>query len=204
MSATMAQSLPTFPRPPVFLSASVPLIDRDPLYYNSADPIAIRDAVVALATAVLPATGIVFGGHPAITPLISAVASRLSGTVIGRVILFQSGWFVTSIPPHPMIEGVITPREATRADSLRTMRIAMLTSYPQFTAGVFIGGMEGVRDEFLQFRQFQPSAMLLPVASTGAAAALITVQELPPPGGWPPELRNDTRYLSVFRRLLGM
>jgi SLOG cluster3 family len=203
MSASTARPLPAFLQPPVFLSASVPLIDRNRIYFDTADPIAIRDAAVALATAVLPTTGIVFGGHPAITPLISDVANRLSGQVIGRVILFQSSLFVSSLPQHPMIAGVITPSGATRDDSLRIMRTAMMTSYPQFMAGVFIGGMEGVRDEFLQFRSLHPQTLLLPVASAGAAAAMIFDQETPP-GGWPDGLRDDIAYLSLFRRLLGL
>lgn len=200
MSASVAP--PVFSRPPVFLSASVPLIDRHPSYFTTADPIAIRDAVTALATVVLPVTGIVFGGHPAITPLISAVATRLSN-VSGQIVLFQSGWFVSTMPSHPSIQHIIiTPREATREISLERMRSAMLTSYPQFTAGVFIGGMDGVEQEFDQFRALRPQAALLPVASTGAAAAIIMDSRPPPPGGWPPELSRDLHYLSLFRRLL--
>ena len=54
----------------VFLSASIPDKDRDPKYYETADFVAIRDAVIAIATVVVPEYRLVWGGHPAITPLI--------------------------------------------------------------------------------------------------------------------------------------
>jgi hypothetical protein len=196
------RSLPDFGRPPIFLSASVPLRERHPMYFTTADPIAIRDAIIALATVVLPATGIVFGGHPAITPLISAVADRLSH-VSGRIVLFQSGWFVKTMPAHPGIQHIeIVPEAATRDQSLADMRDAMIRSYPQFGAAVFIGGMEGVEREFESFRQIHPTTDVFPIASTGAAAERILRQQSPPLGGWAPGLTNDLAYLSLFRRLL--
>jgi len=201
---TATSSLPGLDRPPIFLSASVPLPDRHPQYFTTADPIAIRDAVIALATVVLPVTGIVFGGHPAITPLISAVADRLT-QVRGRVVLFQSGWFVKTMPAHPGIQHVeIVPEAPSLDQSLENMRAAMLTSYLQFGAGVFIGGMEGVEREYLMFRQGHPSADVFPIASTGAAAELIWRNQPPPSGAWSPGLADDLLYLSLFRRLLGM
>ena len=57
----------------IFLSASIPLPERDPIFYQTADFIAIRDAVRALATIVIPKAHLVWGGHPAITPLIRYV-----------------------------------------------------------------------------------------------------------------------------------
>lgn len=55
---------------PVFLSASIPDPARDKRYFGTGDTIAIRDAVIALVSVVLPRTKLVFGGHPAITPLV--------------------------------------------------------------------------------------------------------------------------------------
>jgi SLOG cluster3 family len=55
----------------IFLSASVPLPSRNPLYFDTADVIAIRDAVRALTMVVVEQhVQLVFGGHPAITPMI--------------------------------------------------------------------------------------------------------------------------------------
>jgi hypothetical protein len=197
------RALPAFDRPPIFLSASVPLQGRDP-YFQMFDPIAIRDAVIALATVVLPVTGLVFGGHPAITPLISAIADRLA-QVRGRVVLYQSAWFVRTMPTHPGIQHVqIVPEKATLDQSLYDMREAMLTSYPRFGAGVFIGGMEGVEREYARFRQIHPATEVFPIASTGAAAELIWRNQPSPTGAWAPGVADDLLYLSLFHRLLGM
>jgi hypothetical protein len=196
-------SPPSFGRPPVFLSASVPLPDRHPRYFDSSDPIAIRDAVKALATAVLPTTGIVFGGHPAITPLISEVAERLRH-VTGQVVLYQSAWFITGVPQHRGIQHiVVVAAAATRARSLMRMRTEMIRSYPLFTAGFFVGGMEGVEAEYDRFRRAHPMTDVFPVASTGAAAELIWRNRPAPAGGWAMGLSDDPSYLSLFHRLLG-
>jgi len=48
----------------------------------------------------------------------------------------------------------------------------------QFDAGIFIGGMDGVEEEFYLFRRMHPSAHLLPIASIGAAAAILYDQEM--------------------------
>jgi hypothetical protein len=198
---TQHPDLPTFSRPPVFLSASVPLIDRHPVYFSTADQVAIRDAVIALATVVLPATGIVYGGHPAITPLVSKLAQQI-GAAPDRVVLYQSAWFVTGPPsPLPATKTIVVPKATSRDDSLDRMRHDMIDSY-RFQAGVFIGGMDGVEREFDLFRQTHPAAELFPLGSTGAAAAILLDQRPPPPGGWPRGLRDDPSYLTLFRRLL--
>jgi hypothetical protein len=55
----------------IFLSASVPLPSRHREYFDTADVIAIRDAVRALTIVVVEQHGqLVFGVHPAITPMI--------------------------------------------------------------------------------------------------------------------------------------
>ena len=52
------------------------------------------------------------------------------------------------------------------------MRNRMLDEY-EFAAGVFIGGMEGVEEEYRMFIKKHPHAITLPIASTGAAAKKI-------------------------------
>ena len=54
----------------VFLSASNPLSHRHPKYLETADVEAIRDSIRAVVSVVVPRGQIVFGGHPATTPLI--------------------------------------------------------------------------------------------------------------------------------------
>jgi hypothetical protein len=76
----------------------------------------------------------------------------------------------------------------------------MLTEH-QFAAGIFIGGMEGIEDEFNLFREFHPQALLLPIASTGAATRIVyndyLAREMKNE-----RLENDYAYMSLFQDLL--
>jgi hypothetical protein len=61
----------------VFLSASIPLPSRNATYFNTADIVAIRDAVRALTIVVIEQKAqLVFGGHPAISPMIRLQIAR--------------------------------------------------------------------------------------------------------------------------------
>ncbi len=60
----------------IFLSASVPVPGRG-TYYQSADPFLIQFAVRELITAALGRRLIVWGGHPAITPMVWAACEDL-------------------------------------------------------------------------------------------------------------------------------
>lgn len=185
----------------VFLSASVPDPKRDPAYAETSDRIAIRDAVRALASVILPQGQLVWGGHPAITPLIRVVAEGIGITSGDRVLLYQSALFEGVMPQDNAAfeRVVVTPAvEGNREQSLKAMRDAMLGEHA-FDAGVFIGGMHGVIDEFRLFRERHPRAVLLPIASTGAAARQIFNEE---GGQFPQELVSDLAYPSLFRRFL--
>ena len=79
------------------------------------------------------------------------------------------------------------------------MRLKMLGEN-DFVAGVFIGGMEGVENEFKLFRELNPKALVLPIASTGAAARIIydeNVIELSNE-----KLENNYGYMNLFQELL--
>jgi hypothetical protein len=78
------------------------------------------------------------------------------------------------------------------------MREIMIHS-EAFSAGVFIGGMEGVEVEFDMFRRAHPRARLIPVASTGGAALHIFNRS---PKRFDAGLKDDYAYPSLFRRLL--
>ena len=67
-----------------------------------------------------------------------------------------------------------------------------------YGVGVFIGGMEGVIDEFHMFREMHRQLPVLPIASTGAAAKLIYDMEPMEK----PELVNELTYATLFRRLI--
>ena len=186
----------------IFLSASVPDPKRHKRYHSTADVVAIRDAVRAIATVALPHASLHWGGHPAITPLVRVVAESVGITGADRVRLFQSRWFSDVLPEdNAAFERYeLTPREATLAESLATMRKAMLDS-AAFDAGVFIGGMEGVEEEFALFRARHPDAAVLPVATTGAAARIVYERERDRLN-LPAALAHNYAYPSLFRQLL--
>ena len=143
-----------------------------------------------------------WGGHPAITPLIRAVVESVGGTGQERVRLFQSRWFSDVLPEDNAAfeRYTLTPREATLEKSIETMRAAMIGSGP-FDAALFIGGMEGVEEEFAMVRRRWPQTPALPIASTGAAAALLYEREKDRLR-LPEALRTQYAYPSLFRKLL--
>lgn len=194
--------------PPVLLSASEPDPTRRPEdYRDSRLLLNIREAVRTLCAHILPHCPIVFGGHPAITPLVQQVAERLAhdsgGARQPRVVMFQSALFADRdsseseviTPAHNADGGLSEPGSGMRNMSLLRMRYEMIgrpgpvtlhpafdpgTAYGRvrqemlgtydFTAAIFIGGMEGVECEFHIFRDFHPDTPAYPIASTGAAS----------------------------------
>lgn len=187
----------------IFLSASVPDVRRDPRYHDTADRVAIRDAVRALVTVALPRMTLVWGGHPAITPLVRVVVESLGIGEQNRVRLFQSDYFRGRMPEDNATFEAVTVTPAVDDDedaSLDLMRRKMLAS-EGYAAGVFIGGMEGVEREYQMFREMHPDARVLPIASTGAAALLIFRRG---EFAFPAELETDLAYPSLFRRLLSI
>src|SRR5258708_27206884 len=183
----------------IFLSASIPLEERHKQYFDTADVIAIRDAVRALATVVIPNSILVWGGHPAITPLIRYVLNTMQTNVRDHVTLYQSNFFRDKFPEdNQFFESVVIIPEGTDlTSSLERMRTEMFNH--DFKAGIFIGGMEGIEDEFNMFRDTHPRALLLPVASTGAAAGIIYNNMNPKPDS---RLLTDYSYMALFKSLL--
>lgn len=154
----------------IFLSASVPRPDRGS-FHETADPFLIQFAVRELMTVALGRRQIVWGGHPAITPMIWAICSDLGVTYANAVHLFQSRFFSAVFPEEndnfssfTVVEAI----EGDRAASLTRMREQMLAG--SFEAAVFIGGMEGVQDEYELFIRMHPDAVVLPVFAPGGAA----------------------------------
>jgi hypothetical protein len=184
----------------IFLSASIPIRERHPRYFDSADIIAIRDAVRALATVVIPKSNLIWGGHPAITPLIRYVLGRMDANVAKHVTLYQSAFFSDSFPldNDAFERKQIVPAGPDLETSLSAMRQSMIARN-KFRAGIFIGGMDGVEEEFRLFRDTHPGAVLLPVASTGAAARLIYDNHAE---RFDSRLKNDFAYMAMFRDLL--
>jgi hypothetical protein len=70
-----------------------------------------------------------------------------------------------------------------------------------FIAGVFIGGMEGVEEEYDMFLRLQSGIPAYPIASTGAAAAKL-FDGSPDLKRDHPELRDEISYLTLMRTLI--
>lgn len=160
----------------IFLSASVPVSGSS--YYENADPFLIQVAVRSLMIAALGRRLIVWGGHPAITPMVWTVCEDLGVEYAKSVVLYQSRFFEEFFPEEnkrfanvEYINAVANDRDA----SLLHMREVMLAR-EDLTAAVFIGGMEGVLDEYSIFKQLHPEAKTILVASPGGGAHRLSVQ----------------------------
>lgn len=184
----------------VFLSASVPDPKRGAEYAETADTVAITSAISALIHVTLGRRLLVWGGHPAITPMIWLVAQEMGVDYERWVYLYQSRYFQDEYPEdnerfHNIIYTANIPDD--RDMSLLEMRKQMF-SENRFTAGVFIGGMNGIVEEYELFRQFQPYAMIIPVVSTGGAVLEVAERI----GEIAPDLRDDLDYVGLFHRHL--
>jgi hypothetical protein len=243
---------------PVFLSASEPDPKRSEEYYDSRRLLNLREAVLAFCAHTLPHFPVVFGGHPAITPLVRSVAERIAfdmrlegpvreAVTLPRpiVLMFQSGLFVDrrsssdEVITEPLDQkGTPTGKRGNgwRNESLLLMRYEMLgrpldtrflallseddhwlLRYGErfgeergvrlgtydFSAAVFIGGMEGVEREFHIFRSFHPATPTFPIGTTGRACIKLLDQVKPGLGHErAEELYFETAYSLLMQRIL--
>jgi len=134
------------------------------------------------------------------------VAQRLGA--IDRVVIYQSSFFKKLVPPP---DSMVFPNVrwtpevgGDREQSLEAMRHEMLGSNP-FGAGVFVGGMEGIEDEYAMFRRVCRGVAAYPVASGGGAARMLFDR-----GEGPADpvvrgmLEGELVYGYLFQRLLGL
>lgn len=184
----------------IFLSASIPVKEKDPELFAITDFAAIRDAVKALAMVAIPNAELVWGGHPSITPLVRFVLKKMSQEFNGHVTLYQSDFYNEVFPEDNLFfeRRIIIPASIDEESSLKIMRERMLNDN-KFKAGIFIGGMKGVKTEYDLFIKRHHDAVVLPVASTGAAARIIYNDLLPKPDK---RLTNDYAYINLFRDML--
>lgn len=186
----------------IFLSAGVPDSKRSPEYAASADTVAIQAAVSALVYVSLGRRMLVWGGQPAITPMIWVIAADMGVDYGGWVQLYQSRHFRDEFPEdNERFQNVTFSDdvENDRERSLLAMRTRMFSERP-FAAAVFIGGMDGIIDEYELFRQFHPDAVIVPVVSTGGATLKIAERA----GSMPLDLSSDLDYVALFHRHLGI
>ena len=183
----------------IFLSASVPDPKRTPRYAEFADTVAIGAAVAALVYVTLGRRMLVWGGHPAITPMIWVVARSLGVDYGQWVRLCQSRYFEDEFPEDNIRFQNVTYIDALkdRDESLRVMRERIFTDQT-FQAAVFIGGMQGIVDEFDLLRKFQPTTPLLPITSTGGA----TIDVARRLQHFPSDFGDNLDYVSLFHRWL--
>lgn len=154
----------------IFLSASVPVHGRGD-FFESANPFLIQFAVRELLTVCLGRRTIVWGGHPAITPMVWAVCESLGVEYSSAVKLYQSRLFKDVFPEENLRFKNVNYVPAVGNDlqeSLKRMRRAMLRG--KFEAGVFIGGMEGIFDEFEMFSALHPGAKIVALRAPGGAS----------------------------------
>lgn len=160
------------------MSASFPSGERGQSF-KPYDPSAIADAVSAFARAILEANGrLSFGGHPTIAPLVFMIARELG--VQESLFVYQSDWFLDQILPETGQIGdenlgsvVRTPAAPTLSESLRIMRHKMIDVSKNYVAALFIGGMEGITEEFALVKKRSPRTPCIPIFGPGGAAALL-------------------------------
>lgn len=156
----------------IFLSASVPHRESGE-FFDTADPFLIQLAVRELIVAVISSHNIVWGGHPAITPMISEICKDLRTDAREKVTLYQSRHFEGKFPAENENFANIVFTEDINGDrdrSLAYMREEML-SRDSLVAAVFIGGMKGIIDEYEMFYSKHSDSPTLAVAGPGGAAA---------------------------------
>lgn len=170
----------------VFLSASYP--EWSPESTRELDSRDVLDAVSSITRAILGAGGrILYGGHPTISPIILDVASEYAENqepIQPIVIVYQSLYF----DEHP---GYEIPRATRRlgkkewaelrwsdsvndseSESLRLMRQEMIhTLEPD--AAIFIGGKDGIIEEWRMYKEEYPERPAIPIGSAGGDAELI-------------------------------
>lgn len=184
----------------IFLSASIPYGKRAKEFVP--DPVAIREAVRSLVMVMSPTQDIVFGGHPAINPFVLDAARSL-GTM-DRIHIFQSEYFKEHIPCEVFYFKKIlwTPQKEGQEESLLRMRNEMMNPehyhIPPYLAAFFIGGMNGVIDEWKLFRDKYPEKPCFPLASTEGAARKLVENGLIGSREWD----DETRYHHLFSEIL--
>jgi SLOG cluster3 family len=185
----------------IFLSASVPLGSRANRF-PPADRFLIQTAVRAFVLVALGRRLIVWGGHPGITPMVWTAGSDVNVDFEKAVRLYQSEYFEDNFPKINQKFKNVRIVKSVPGDlgaSLRAMRSQMLAD-SQFDGAVFIGGMDGIEEEFQMFREKLPGLPIVLVDSGGGATATLASKY--------PQYGEGTNrpfdYFTLFSRRLGI
>nr|WP_256369161.1 hypothetical protein [Ruegeria sp. HKCCA0235A] len=182
------------------MSASVPRYGR--AGSESFDPYLIKEAVTALIEVILGRYLLVWGGQPAITPIVAASSEGYDVSFSGVATLYQSAYFRKDYPSeNQKFENFVETDEirGNKAASLTLMRKQMLTSH-EFFAGVFIGGMEGVVEEYEMFKKLHPLAIRLPIPSPGGTSQNLFKRE----EDLPEQLADAVDFPFWFQKILNV
>lgn len=195
--------------PPIFLSASIPIAGRE--FDDDIETERIRDAVLALVTVCRDRKlSLVFGGHPAISPLVHHAAESLG--VVDNVTIYQSEFYRKIIPEaaqeFPNLEWTDPGEDASTSQAI--MRDVMINRDNwKYTHAVFIGGMNGILDEAERFHRAYPGRPLIPLQYTGGASrklqeqlTQILVEEERKPVWLIPDGEQSATSVLRYRRLL--
>ena len=183
----------------IFLSASVPYKGRE--YYGTENVFAIREAIIAFTT-VCVQYGIRFdfGGHPAITPLVWQVAMHTSEGKTPLIDIYQSSIFGNKIPKEVSNFEKVHFTEAV-GNSIKESVIRMreiMFSENKTECAIFIGGMDGIIQEYEMLKERYPYARYYALSSTGGASS-----HLYDIIGKDMSILSDSyAYMSIFKTLL--
>lgn len=182
----------------IFLSAGIPSEGRE--YYGTSKDAAIADAVMAF-TRVCAENDIpfYFGGQPAITPLVWSVAKDYNAYFGELLTIYQSKQWEQITPKEVDFFKNIVWTEAGEdtASSLLKMRNQMF-SENETPLAIFIGGMNGIKDEYKLIKEISPKTRIIAFKSVGGASADVYEQE----GVVMPELEHGFAYYQIMKKVL--
>ena len=159
----------------IFLATSFPA--RDPgQRFPSFEVYRILSSINAFTRMILNCNGkLVFGGHPAITPMILMISRDLG--VKNSVTVYKSDWcreeLLEDVAQIEIKErGCVTwtPKGRDEEDSLNIMRKEMIRNTP-LAGAIFLGDMEGMCDEFRMLKKYSPTTPCIPVPGPRDAAS---------------------------------
>ena len=169
----------------ILLSASLPFSSPD---HEAPDPYSGQDiglAAAAVMEAVLRDDDmLVVGGHPSISPLALNIAALLGRGPL--VSIYQSSYFESSVTPE--VRRLMLDYRAqlhwirggrNRRTSLQDMRTAMLSE--PIDLAFFVGGMQGIEDEFVALGSAQPGCLRHLFSRPGGRARVIAEEWVPDP-----------------------
>lgn len=193
----------------IFLSASVPVEGRGEEFLVNLDVVAIKDAVKSLAMLLPGKCKLVWGGHPSITPIIADTLANFNCNANDYVTMYQSNYFPKEDRPieNEKFGNVINTKvvfdkygKKDRNRSLLLMRREMINAC-DYDAAIFIGGMNGVFEEYDEFKKTHPHAKIIPVPTTGGAAKILYEKY---PEEFDPYLKNNYAYFMLFKKILDL